>query len=154
MSEAIRIAAVAALLTAVGAGGAEGKTEREASYSFEQVWPTAVRHLRIEEGFTIVEKDAEVGYVMFEVREDGKVFSGVLEVVRQKDSSGRPAVRLVLRIGERPSYMEAGVLDRMLAKLRQEHGDPPPPEPAPPTKKEKDKEKDKEKPKASSSAEA
>lgn len=122
--------ALAVILTA--AGEAEGKTERTVGYSFEQVWPTAVRHLRVDEGFAIVEKDAEVGYVVFEMRDEGKVFSGALEVVRQKESSGRRSVRLVLRIGDRPAYMEAGVLDRMLIKLRQEHGDPaPPPEQAP-----------------------
>ena len=122
-----------------GAGSAAAKTERSASYSFEQVWPTAVRHLRVDEGFTIVEKDADVGYVVFEVKEEGKAFSGTLEVVRQKDQAGRAAVRLVLRIGDRPAYMEAGVLDRMLDKLRKEYGEPPDPpaEPRPPRKKEK-----------------
>jgi hypothetical protein len=128
-------AAIAFAVLAAGAGAAAAKTERSVSYSFEQVWPTAVRHLRVDEGFTIVEKDADVGYVVFEVKEEGKSFSGTLEVVRQKDQAGRPAVRLVLRIGDRPAYMEAGVLDRMLDKLRKEYGEPPaPPEQAPPPK--------------------
>ncbi len=133
-------AAVMFAALVAGAGAAAAKTERSASYSFEQVWPTAVRHLRVDEGFTIVEKDPDVGYVVFEVKEEGKAFSGTLEVVRQKDQAGRPAVRLVLRIGDRPAYMEAGVLDRMLDKLRKEHGDPPaPPEqPRPPKKKPKE----------------
>lgn len=137
----IRIAAAVALgALAAGAGAAEGKTERTTRYTFEQVWPTAVRHLRLDEGFSIVEKDADVGYVVFEVKEDGKVFSGSLEVVRHKEPSGRPSVRLVLRIGERPAYMEAGVLDRMLTKLREDYGDPPAPEPAPPPR-DKDRKK-------------
>jgi hypothetical protein len=123
-----------------GAGTAAAKTERSASYSFEQVWPTAVRHLRVDEGFTIVEKDPDTGYVVFEVKEEGKNFSGTLELVRHKDQAGRAAVRLVLRIGDRPAYMEAGVLDRMLEKLRKEYGEPPdPPEqPRPPPKKKKE----------------
>jgi hypothetical protein len=125
MRSARRIGLAIALVGVV-AGGAAAKTERTASYTFEQVWPTAVRHLVVDEGFTVVEKDPDVGYVLFQVRDDGKVFSGALEVMRQKESSGRSAVRLVLRIGDRPAYMEAGVLDRMLAKLREEHGDPPP----------------------------
>lgn len=142
--ERTRRAGSAAIAVAVlaAAGAAEAKTERSASYSFEVVWPTAVRHLRVDEGFTIVEKDPDVGYVVFEVKEEGKAFSGTLEVVRQKDQAGRPAVRLVLRIGDRPAYMEAGVLDRMLAKLRKEHGDPPPP----PEEKPPDSDKDKKKP--------
>jgi hypothetical protein len=135
-----RLACALAFLAALvaGSGEAAAKTERSASYPFEQVWPTAVRHLRVNEGFTIVEKDPDVGYVVFQVEEDGKSFSGTLEVVRQKDQAGRPAVRLVLRIGDRPAYMEAGVLDRMLDKLRQEHGDPPDP-PSQPKPKPKPK---------------
>jgi hypothetical protein len=133
------VLASAAATVLAGPGAAEAKTERNVSYSFEQAWPTAVRHLRVEEGFTIVEKDPETGYVVFEVREEGKVFSGALEVVRTKDTAGRASVRLVLRIGERPAYMEAGVLDRMLDKMRQEHGDPPPPPEQPVKKKPKPK---------------
>ena len=113
---------------------ASGKSERSTYHGYDQVWPTAVRHLRVDEGFTIVDKDAETGYVVFEVTDRGKVFAGALEVVKVKDGD-RPSVRLVLTIADRPDYMEAAVLDRLLAKLRKEHGDPPPPpekkEPAP-----------------------
>jgi hypothetical protein len=141
MHERVASAALAFFVALVAGGGAaSAKTERSASYSFEQVWPTAVRHLRVDEGFTIVEKDPDVGYVVFQVDEEGKSFSGTLEVVRQKDQAGRPAVRLVLNIGERPAYMEAGVLDRMLGKLRKEHGDPPDPPPEPKKPKPKPKE--------------
>ena len=133
MREAVSAVALAAVMLG-GVGPAEAKTERTVSYTFEQVWSTAIRHLRVEEGFTIVEKDPDVGYVVFQVREEKKVFSGALELVRQKED-GRAAVRLVLRIGDRPAYMEAGVLDRMLNKLRQEHGEPAPPPEQPPAKK-------------------
>ncbi|HTE56601.1 MAG TPA: hypothetical protein VK698_37365 [Kofleriaceae bacterium] len=136
----VRLALVGLTLAAL-TGAAGAKTERTARYTFEQVWSTAVRHLRVEEGFTIVEKDEDVGYVIFQVKEEGKVFSGALELVRQKDTSGRATVRLVLRIGDRPAYMEAGVLDRMLAKLREEHGDPPPLENKPPPAQKKPKPK-------------
>ena len=66
-------------------------------------------------------------------------------VGRQRESSAvrelllRPSVRLVLRIGERPAYMEAGVLDRLMTKLHDEHGDPPPPPPEKPPDKAKPK---------------
>lgn len=132
MREAVSAVALAIVMLVCAA--AEAKTERTVVYTFEQVWSTAIRHLRVEEGFTIVEKDPDIGYVMFEVREEKKVFSGALELVRQKED-GRAAVRLVLRIGDRPAYMEAGVLDRMLNKLRQEHGEPLPPPEQPPAKK-------------------
>lgn len=119
------------LLCAMG-GGAEARSERNTGYTFEQAWPTAVRHLRVDEGFKIVDKDQDTGYVVFELKDDGKIFAGALEVV-QHEEDGRKVVKLVLTINDRPDYMEAQVLDRMLQKLRQEHGDPP--RPQPPSKK-------------------
>jgi len=126
------VCASAALLLPAGAAA---KTEREVGYTFEQAWPTAVRHLRVDEGFTITEKDEDVGYVVFKLEDDGRVFAGALELVRT-ERSGRKTIRLVLTIEDRPDYMEASVLDRMEQKLRHEHGDPPPPpEKKPPRKK-------------------
>jgi hypothetical protein len=118
----------AALVLTSTAAPARGKSSREARYTFEQVWSTAVRHLRVNEGFQITEKDQEVGYVVFQMKDDGKLFAGALEVVVFKDR-GRAMVRLVLQIEDRPSYMEAAVLERMVAKLREDHGEPPPPPP-------------------------
>ncbi|HUS68334.1 MAG TPA: hypothetical protein VMZ28_27555 [Kofleriaceae bacterium] len=123
------------LLCAI-AGGAEARSERNTGYTFEQAWPTAVRHLRVDEGFKIVDKDQDTGYVVFELKDDGKIFAGALEVV-EHDEDGRKVVKLVLTITDRPDYMEAQVLDRMLQKMRQEHGDPP--RPTPPKKKTPDK---------------
>jgi len=91
------------------------KAERTVAQPFERVWPTAIRHIRIDEGHTIVDKDADAGYVVFEVKDDGKTFKGALELVRVK--AARPAVRLVLQIEGRPVYMESGMLDRLLQKL-------------------------------------
>ena len=131
------------VLLCATAGGAEARTERNTGYTFEQAWPTAVRHLRVDEGFKIVDKDADTGYVVFELRDEGKIYAGALEVV-QHTEDGRKVVMLVLTINDRPDYMEAQVLERMLTKLRQEHGDPPQPpkkKPAPekpaPTKPKK-----------------
>ena len=46
------------------------------------------------------------------------------------DDLGRPALKLVIRVEDRPIYTETGILDRLLEKIRKEHGDPPPaPEP-------------------------
>ena len=132
----------AGLLAAL-ASPASARTERSTHHAFDKVWSTSVRHLAVDEGFKIVDRDAETGYVVFEVTDRGKVFAGALEVVKIEDD-GRAAVRLVLHIADRPSYMEAAVLDRLLAKLRKEHGDPPPPpekKPAPDKKKKPGKQK-------------
>ena len=107
------------------------QSEKTLAYPSAKVFPAAVRFLRVNERLTIVEKDADAGYVMFELDQDGKTFPGALELV-ETESSGRPAVRLVLHIEDRPSYVEAAMLERLERKLRSELGSEPPPPPRPP----------------------
>lgn len=136
---------ISLLLGAVSAapGRARAESHKDTTYPYQQVWPAAVRFLRIDEGLKIVERDPDAGYVLFDLTEEKRTFRGALEVVKLKDSDGRPSVRLILRIADRPSYMEMGILNRMLQKMRTELGpapDPPapPPPPAPPKKKKPD----------------
>jgi hypothetical protein len=123
----------AALL--LGPGAAHARSEKTVTWDLATVYPTAVRFLRIDAGVTIVEKDAEAGYVLFELKEEGRTFRGSLELVATK-KDGRDLVRLVLNIEDRPEYVEVGMLDRLERKLRGEHGPPPRRDPAPtrPTK--------------------
>ncbi|MCG8417422.1 MAG: hypothetical protein MJE77_05700 [Proteobacteria bacterium] len=125
----------------------QAKSQRVVFYTFEQVWPAAIRFLRVDEGFDIVERDAEAGYVLFAVNEENKRFRGALELVRIKDENGRQALRLVLRVEDRPSYTEISILKRLERKLRYELG-----EPAEPAPKPKDQDKSKDQSKASNQA--
>lgn len=117
-------AAVAcALIVSLGGGTADAKTQRDTEYLYTQVWPTAVRLLRVDVGYTILEKDVDAGYVLFEFKDEGKTFRGAIEIVRLKGESKR--VRVIVRIEDRPSYMEQSLLDRLERKLRDENGPPP-----------------------------
>jgi hypothetical protein len=69
---------------------------------------------------------------MFELRDDGKLFRGSLEVVPMV-RDGRTVIRFVLQIADRPSWLELAMLARLEDKLRAELGAPPPPPPTPPT---------------------
>jgi hypothetical protein len=129
-----RSTALAALLGAAllltASAPAAAQTTRVASYAYEQVYPAAVRFLRIDQGYDVVEHSAEAGYVLFDLAEDGKKFRGALELVRIQDDDGRAAVRLVLRVADRPGYIARLIMERLERKLRAELGDPPPPPPA------------------------
>ena len=135
-----RLVVLLATLITASAGVAEAKTSRKVSHAYESVWPATVRFLRIDEGLKISEKDSDTGYILFELQDDGKVYSGSVEVIRRKDYSNRDAVELVLQIKDRPSYMELPILDRLMAKLRKELGHPKPPKPP---KKDENKPEDK-----------
>ncbi len=109
------------------------------SYSYDKVYPSSVRFLRIDEGVKVIEKDSEAGYILFELTEEGKTYEGSFEVARVRDDDGRKASRLVVRIKDRPAYMEQGLLDRFGLKLREELGlpeDPPPEKKKKPEKKQ------------------
>ena len=136
------------LLVIIGAVVASGvdlagaKATRLASWEFDRVWPSALRFLRVDEGYTLIERDAEAGYVLFEIERNGKTYRGSLELVRTRDYAERDAVRLILKITDRPIYEEDGLLERLLEKLRTELGQPvDPPKPEPPPEKNKKKEK-------------
>jgi hypothetical protein len=102
------------------------RSETTLAYPRDQVWPTAVRFLVVDEHVKVTEKDADAGYVMFELRDDGKTFRGALEVMTVL-RDGRPLVRFVLQIEDRPSWLEIAMLKRLEAKLHIELGSPSPP---------------------------
>ncbi len=123
----MRTALLALFLVPALATPSAAKVERTAEHSYARVWSATIRHIRIDEGHSIVDKDQENGYVVFEVKDDGKVFRGALELIRI-EQKGKPArVRLVLSIEDRPTYMESGLLERLLQKLHLENRDRPEP---------------------------
>ena len=122
-------AALAAVAMAVVAGlgaPADARSDKTLAYRREEVWPTAVRFLVVDERARVTDKDADAGYVVFELREDKKTVRGSLELATVM-RDGRPAVQLVLQLAERPSWVEIAMLRRLEAKLRAELGAPAPP---------------------------
>ena len=123
---AVAVAALVGLTTPAAA-----RSEKTLAYPRDQVWATAVRFLVVDEHVKVTEKDAEAGYVLFELRDDGKPFRGSLEVMTVV-RDGRTLVRFVLQIEDRPSWLEIAMLARLETKLRAELGAPsPPPSPRP-----------------------
>jgi hypothetical protein len=126
--------AVLSLICALGAPAA-ARSEKTLAYPRDQAWPAAVRFLVVDERLKITDKDAEAGYALFELRDEGKTFRGSLEVIATI-VDGRPVVRFVVAIEDRPSWVEIGMLNRLERKLRVELGSPTPAptKPAKPTK--------------------
>ncbi len=109
------------------AAPAAAKSERATYHSVDKVWPSAVRFLRVDQGYSIVDKDADSGYVVFDYIAEERKLRGALELVPTQDSEGHSELRIVLTLDGSPSYIEDMVLDRLMQKLRDEHGDGPPP---------------------------
>jgi hypothetical protein len=114
------------LCLALAAGGASARSEKTLAYQPEQVWPTAVRFLVVDEHVKVLEKDADAGYVLFEIKDEGKTYRGSLEVMTIVKER-RTSVRFVLQIEDRPDWQEVAMLTRLERKLRSELGTPAPP---------------------------
>jgi len=115
------IAAITFAFATFAPSTALAKTERKLKYAYEQSFATAVRFLRVDENATIIDKDQEAGFIMFEFMDGGKPYRGSIEFIRVKDA---PDVRAVWQIQNRPTYMETSMYDRYEAKLRAEYGLP------------------------------
>jgi hypothetical protein len=112
-------ALVIAIGLAAAAAPAAAKSEKTAPYDPHAAFPVAVRFLRVDLGVKIVEKDADTGYVIFELDEEKRTFRGALELVAT-EFDGRASVRLILRLDDRPDYEEQMMLDKLEQKLKAE----------------------------------
>lgn len=123
-------ASALALATLLGSGSADARAEADSDWSKAQTYSGALRYLRVDLGYDIVEKDPEAAYLMFRYAPPGRRGSathGSIEIIEAK---GR--VKLFVQLPQMPSYHEVVLRDGLLKKLRQEYGVPPKkPDPAP-----------------------
>jgi hypothetical protein len=118
------------------------ENRRTLSYPIDQVWPTAIRYLRIDRGFGIIDRDRDAGYMLFEFPlEEKRIGSGSVEMFATVDASGRASVSISVNTGAGPVHLPNSILDGIAAKVRAERGQPPPP---PPPKQEEPPKKDKD----------
>ncbi len=108
---------------------ATARIEEPLDYTKAQSFSTALRFLRVDNGYKVVEQDLDSGYMLFEypVRNSSSVTSGSIEVVDRGDS-----VALVIQLPQMPRYHERHLADGLLKKLRADYGEPPKREPAKP----------------------
>lgn len=108
--------------------------KRQLPYPLEQVWPASIRYLRVDRGYTIVDRDQDVGFIVFEIQLDAeRVARGSVEFVRTQDVSGRPSVDVQVSTDGGPAHLPFVLVDGIAEKVRQERGQPAPPPPPPPT---------------------
>lgn len=112
-------------------------------YPVEMVWPTAVRYLRVDRHFTIVDRDPDAGFILFDlpVGDDGRTARGSVEIFATKDAAGRPSASVQITTDGGPVHLPHALLDGIADKLRRERGQPGAPPPKPPGPKPSQKPK-------------
>lgn len=130
--------ALAALAVSGAVSVANARVDGSSSYSKAQTYSGALRYVRVDLGYEVVEKDPDAAYLIFKYTPSGAAkdasVTGTLEVVEAGGS-----VRLFVSLPRLPEYHERVFRDGLLKKLRDEYGPPPnakkpsekPPEKAP-----------------------
>jgi hypothetical protein len=116
----------APLLLAAAAGA---RVEGDSEYSKAQTYSGALRYLRVDLGYEVVEKDPDSAYLVFRYEPPGQPKGeslGTVEVIEAGDH-----VRVFVRIPRMPEYHERVLRDGLLRKLRDEYGPPAPRKPEP-----------------------
>jgi hypothetical protein len=111
--------ALGTLLLGVPAGA---RVEAESGYSKAQTYSGALRYLRVDLGYEVLEKDPEAAYLVFRYQPPGQAkggSTGTLEVVDRGDN-----VRVFVRLPSMPEYHEVVLRDGLMKKLREEYGIP------------------------------
>ncbi|WP_437898174.1 hypothetical protein [Sorangium sp. So ce124] len=124
----VLIALAVPVASGLGERHASASVAYESPYTFEQTFGTALRLVRVDLGFKIVEKDVSNGYLLFEYRSPesgGRATQGAIEVV-----DGRAGVHVAVQLPAMPQYHEQVLLDGLVKKLAAEHGGPPKKAPA------------------------
>lgn len=108
------------------ASSASARSQRDLAYRSELAWTTAVRLLRVDLGFQLVERDQEARFILFRYVEGEHAHPGSLEIVERALEDGRTGVRVIVSVPALPSYVELHLIDRLERKLRDEVGAPLP----------------------------
>src|SRR3954470_4555612 len=109
------LAAMAAMSTVAVA---DARVDSASGYSKAQTYSGALRYLRVDMGFEVVEKDPDAAYLIFRYELPGQkkaTANGTVEVV---EADGH--VKLFVQIPTMPEYHERVLRDGLLRKLHDE----------------------------------
>ena len=126
------IVAALALALVLSAGRVGARVEADSEYTKAQTYSGALRYLRVDLGFEVVEKDSDAAYLVFRYEPPGQQKNESLGTVEIVDSGEH--VRVFVRIPRMPEYHERVLRDGLLRKLKDEYGPPLPRKPEPPPK--------------------
>lgn len=118
-------ARVPLLAIALAAMPAAARVDGSSGYSKAQTYSGALRYVRVDLGYEVVEKDPDAAYLIFKYTMPGgsknNAVTGTLEVVEAQGG-----VRLFVSLPRMPEYHERIFRDGLLKKLKEEYGAPPP----------------------------
>jgi len=130
---------------------AEARVEDNSAYSKAQTFSGALRYLRVDLGYEIVEKDPDAAYLLFKYVPSGQrePTNGSIEIVQ---SEGK--VKVFVQLPRMPEYHERMLSTGLAKKLKSEYGEPTKPAKKPTKKPTKKPDRDEKQPDESGAADA
>ncbi len=117
------LSVLAVLAVAALAPVADARVDAGSSYTKAQTYSGALRYVRVDLGYEVVEKDPDAAYLIFKYAAPGgsknNTVTGTLEVI---EATG--GVRLFVNLPRMPEYYERVFRDGLMKKLRDEYGTP------------------------------
>ena len=118
--------ALAALAVVSTVAVADARVDGASGYSKAQTYSGALRYVRVDLGYEVVEKDPDAAYLIFKYTAPGggknAAVTGTLEVIEATGGG----VRLFVSLPRMPEYYERVFRDGLMKKLKDEYGAPPP----------------------------
>ena len=117
------VSVLVALAAVTPATLVDARVDGGSSYTKAQTYSGALRYIRVDLGYEVVEKDPDAAYLIFKYTAPGasknSTVTGTLEVI---EASG--GVRVFVNLPRLPEYYERVFRDGLLKKLRDEYGAP------------------------------
>jgi len=116
-----RVSAAVSLVLLSWAALSWSRTEETTPYTKTQAYNGALRFLRIEQEFEVIERDPDLGYVLFQYPTgvDDQTTTGSVEVVERDEE-----VLVVVQISKLPAHHESRLVGALLKKLEADYGAP------------------------------
>jgi len=130
---ALALAAVLIAALLLCAQQATARVGGDSEYSKQQTYSGALRYLRVDLGYEVVERDPDAAYLIFRYQLPGQSKGQATGTVEIVDADGH--VKLFVQIPSMPEYHERVLRDGLVRKLHDEYGVPPRKLPTPPVEK-------------------
>ncbi len=105
--------------------GTKLSQSRVLPYPVDQVWGAAIRYLRVDRDYAIVDRDPETGYIVFEIPLGELQGRGTLEAFSTTDPSGRMSTQLQISTEAGPTHLPHTLIEGIAKKVRAERGQAP-----------------------------
>src|SRR5687768_3511172 len=89
----------------------QARVQQDERYAPDLAWNAAIRMLRVDMGFKILERDRDAGFILFTYRDGSHHSPGALEIIPTR-VEGISGTRVIVQLSQMPTYAERHIATR------------------------------------------